>query len=148
MTNSWNIEDLVPQRDPVLMVDRLLEAGGGTALTSFTVRSGNFFLGEDGRLEAAGLIEHIAQSASAYAGYAARLAGSDAAPTGYIGEVRDFRCLFRPRTGDEMRTVIRVEAEAGGVTLVSGETRVGDETAAVTRMKIFVAADGKERQET
>ncbi len=140
MTNDWDIKDLVPQRDPVLMVDCLLEAGEREALASFTVRPGNFFLGEGGRLSAAGIIEHIAQSASAFAGYRARLSGASAPPTGYIGEVKNFRCLRRPRTGDEMRTVIRVEAEAGGVTLVSGETRVGEQTAARTQMKIFVAA--------
>ena len=58
------IEALIPQRDPILMVDELLEASDDAATTSLTVRDDNFFLDEEGKLAETGLIEHIAQSAS------------------------------------------------------------------------------------
>ncbi len=135
-----DIKDLLLQRDPILMVDALRDVNGEEAEASFTVRPGNFFLGEDGRLEAVGLIEHIAQSASAFAGYRAKLAGAAAPPMGYIGEVKNFRCHRRPQTGDELRTSIRLGAEIGGVRLLSGETRVKEEIVAETQMKIFIQA--------
>ncbi len=136
-----DIKDLLPQRTPILMVDALLDMNGEEAQTSFTIRPSNFFLGEDGRLEASGLIEHIAQSASAFAGYMARLAGAVEPPMGYIGEVKNFQCHHRPQTGDELRTSIRLEAKAGGVMLLSGETHVGKEIVVETQMKIFVQPD-------
>ena len=136
-----DIKSLLPQRAPILMVDALIDVNGEEAHTSFTIRPGNFFLGEDGRLEASGLIEHIAQSASAFAGYSAKLAGASEPPVGYIGEVKNFRCHFRPQAGDELLTTIRQGAEAGGVVLISGETRVRNEIVAETQMKIFIRPD-------
>lgn len=138
-----DIKKLLPQRAPILMVDELQDVNGEEAHTSFTVRPDNLFLDEEGRLEAGGLIEHIAQSASAFAGYRARLAGAVEPPVGYIGEVKNFRCHHRPQTGDELRTTIRLEAEAGGVILLSGETRTGEKTVAETQMKIFIQPTDK-----
>lgn len=136
-----DIKDLLPQRAPILMVDKLLDANNEGALTCLTVRPDNFFLNEEGQLEASGLIEHIAQSASAFAGYMTVLAGSTEPPVGYIGEVKDFKCHHRPQTGDELRTNIRLEAEAGGVMLLSGETRVGEKIVAETQMKVFIQSN-------
>lgn len=133
-----DIKELLPQRAPILMVDELLEANGEEAQTSFIVPPGNFFLDEEGRLEASGLIEHIAQSASAFAGYRATLAGASEPPVGYIGEVKDFRCHHCPQVGDELRTTIRLGPEVEGVMLLSGETRVGETVVAETQMKIFI----------
>ena len=93
-----DITRLIPQRAPILMVDALLEAQDDTATTCLTIRPDNYFLDEDGRLDETGLIEHIAQSASALAGYKALRAGAAQPPVGYIGEVKKFRCLRRPRT--------------------------------------------------
>ena len=133
------IDRLIPQRAPILMVDRLLEAQDDTARTCLTVRPDNFFLDEDGRLDETGLIEHIAQSASALAGYKALRAGSSRPPVGYIGEVKRFRLLRRPQMGETVITDISFGAETGGITLLTGETRVGDETVASTQMKISIA---------
>ena len=140
-----DIERLIPQRDPVRMVDRLEEAHGDEARTAFRIPADCLFLSDDGRLEEAGLVEHIAQSASALAGWRAREAGATDPPMGYIAEVRDFRCHHRPAAGDELRTVVRLGAEAEGVTLLHGETRTGDTLVAETQMKIFVQPGGRGR---
>lgn len=140
-----DIKELLPQRAPILMVDELLDVKGEEAQTSFTVRPGNFFLGEDGRLEESGLIEHIAQSASTFAGYAASLAGATKPPVGYIGEVKNFHCHHRPQIGDTLCTTIRLGPEAGNIVLLSGETRVGERIVAETQMKIFIRISENER---
>lgn len=134
-----HITRLIPQRDPILMVDALLEADGDTAKTCLTIRPGNYFLDEDNCLDETGLVEHIAQSASALAGYKALRQGAGVPPVGYIGEVKKFRCLRRPHLGETLTTTITLGAETGGVTLLTGETRVGEETVAATQMKIFIA---------
>ena len=133
-----DIKELLPQRAPILMVDGLQDVDGEEAQTSFIVRPGNFFLDGEGLLEASGLIEHIAQSASAFAGYMARLAGATEPPVGYIGEVKNFRCHHRSQVGDELHTIIRLGPEVEGVMLLSGETRVGERIVAETQMKIFI----------
>lgn len=134
-----DITRLIPQRAPILMVDALLEAQDDTATTCLTVRPDNYFLDEDGRLDETGLIEHIAQSASALAGYKALRAGAEQPPVGYIGEVKKFRCLRRPRTGETLRTTLTLGAKAGGVTLLTAETQADGRTVASTHLKIFIA---------
>ncbi len=132
------IEQLIPQRAPIVMVDRLLEVHGEEALTSLTIAPCNFFLAADGHLEETGLVEHIAQSASALAGYKALEGGATEPPVGYIGEVKKFRCFHRPAMGDELRTTVALGAEAGGVRIVRGETRVAGQLVAETQMKIYI----------
>ncbi|MCD8182819.1 MAG: beta-hydroxyacyl-ACP dehydratase [Bacteroides sp.] len=135
---SLEIENLIPQRDPIRMVDKLIEVKGDVAVTSLIVKADNYFIDEDGLLAEPGLIEHIAQSASAFAGYKAISAGATQPPVGYIGEVKKFHCCYRPQIGDELRTTITMGAEMAGVTIITGEARVSDDIVADTQMKIFI----------
>lgn len=134
-----DITRLIPQRAPILMVDRLLEAQDDTARTCLTVRPDNFFLDEDGCLDEVGLIEHIAQSASALAGYKALAQGASRPPVGYIGEVKRFRLVRRPQAGETLVTTVTLGAETGGVSLLTAETQAAGQTVATTQMKIFIA---------
>lgn len=132
------ITRLIPQRDPIRMVDALESCGEGQAVTIFEVKPGNFFLDDDGLLAVPGMVEHIAQSASAMAGYEALQVGADNPPVGYIGEVKNFVCHRRPHAGERLTTTIEKGPEVEGVTIVRGETRVGDEVVAETQMKIYI----------
>lgn len=133
------IKKLIPQRDPIMMVDELMDVEGNEAVTSLTVRPDNYFIDEDGLLAETGLLEHIAQSASAFAGYKAIAAGAVEPPVGYIGEVKRFFCYRRPRIGDELHTLITIGSEMDGVTIITGEVCVSDEIVADTQMKIFIS---------
>ena len=138
MTN-YDIKSLIPQREPILLVDALVGVEGDMARAQLTVRRDNSFVGDDGLLAEPGLIEHIAQSASAFAGYKAMEAGASEPSVGYIGEVKKFRCFRCPRVGEELQTTVTFGPEVGGVSLLTGETCVGEETLACTQMKIYVA---------
>lgn len=139
--NSESIERLIPQRAPVMMVDELLTAEEDTALTTLAVRPDNYFLADGGYLVEAGLIEHIAQSALALAGYRAVAAGAATPPMGLIGEVKNFHCYCHPRVGDELRTTVTMGTEVAGLTLVTGKTCVCGKPVAETSLKIFVTED-------
>ena len=109
MTN-YDIKSLIPQREPILLVDALVGVEGD-----------------------------MARTASAFAGYKAMEAGASEPPVGYIGEVKKFRCFRCPRVGEELQTTVTFGPEVGGVSLLTGETCVGEETLACTQMKIYVA---------
>ena len=138
---THTIKQLIPQREPILMVDELLRVEGEQASACLTVCPGNIFLADDGTMEESGVIEHIAQSASAFAGYKAIEAGATEPPVGYIGEVKKFRSYRRPRVGEQLVTTISLGPEVNGVTLLSAHTCVEEEKVAETQMKIFVAPD-------
>lgn len=133
-----DIQALIPQREPIIMVDRLDKVEHAYAETSLEIRPDNFFVAPDGRLEEAGIIEHIAQSALAFAGYWALQAGASKPPVGYIGEVKKFHCYRCPQTGEILHTRITIEAEAEGITLVRGETSGNGTPVADTQMKISI----------
>ena len=136
-----DIRTLIPQRAPMLMVDALLDVGPESGRTCLTIRHGNYFLDEDGRMEEAGILEHIAQSASAVAGHHAVAAGAASPPVGYIGEIKKFHCHRLPKTGEELRTTVRLGPEAEGVTLLAAETRTDGELVADTQMKIYLPTE-------
>lgn len=121
-----------------MMVDELLCVNGDEASCQLTVRKDNFFIDEDGLMAEPGLIEHIAQSASAFAGYRAIEAGATEPPVGYIGEVKNFHLYKRPNIGDILITTITMGPEVEGITIIRGETKCGNDVIADTQMKIFV----------
>ena len=57
------IKTFIPQREPMLMVDKLFSVSENDVETGLTVADSNIFV-EDGVLSETGLIEHIAQSAA------------------------------------------------------------------------------------
>ena len=127
-----------------MMVDELLCVNGDEATCQLTVRDDNFFIEEDGMMAEVGLIEHIAQSASAFAGHRAVAAGATEPPVGYIGEIKNFHLHKRPTVGDILQTTITMGAEIEGITIIKGvckavrATEDEAETLADTTMKIFV----------
>ena len=133
------IKGLIPQRYPIMMVDTFYGATDMEADTGLTVADDNLFC-SDGFFMEPGLVEHIAQSASAFAGYKAKVK-NEPTPIGYIGEVKKFRINFLPRTGDMLRTHIRIMSEVLGVSLLAAETTVNEEIAAQCQMKIFIKPD-------
>jgi len=133
-----DIKKLIPQRDPIMMVDALVSVDGDVCETELAVRDNNFFIEDDQLLSEPGLIEHIAQSASAFAGYRCVVKG-EPAPVGYIGEVKKFHCYRRPAIGDVLKTTVTMGAEVNGITIITGVTNVNGEVVADTQMKIFTA---------
>lgn len=131
------IFQLIPQRAPIVMVDKFIDADGDTCHSGLTVTGENYFIEEDGLMAEPGLIEHIAQSASAFAGYRC-VSNGQPAPVGYIGEIKNFKCYQRPAVGSELLTEVVFNAEVDGVTLMSGSTTCNGELVAETKMKIYV----------
>lgn len=135
-TKDIDIQELVPQREPVLMVDSLLFAEDDRAETCFLVRPGNYFLDEEGLLAETGVLEHMAQSASALAGWRERQAGASTPPVGFIGEVKKFSCYRRPAVGEELHTTVTLRTEFEGILVVALMTEAGGVPVAGTQMKV------------
>ncbi|MDE5889407.1 MAG: hydroxymyristoyl-ACP dehydratase [Bacteroidales bacterium] len=133
------IHGLIPQRPPIVMVDTLYSATETEAETGLHILEDNVFV-EDGRLREPGLIEHVAQSAAAFAGYGTFRQGLPP-KLGFIGEIKQFRISRLPLAGEDLRTNLQILGEAAGITLLSASTVSGDELLATCRMKIFIKED-------
>ena len=134
-----DILKLIPQRKPFIMIDEATDFTEDSCHTSLTVSYNNYFVIDDNELSETGLIEHMAQSASALAGYKSMQSDtSDKPPVGIIGEVKRFSCERRPLVGEKVDTIIRFGMTFGNVTLADGESRIGEETIANIKLKIFI----------
>lgn len=127
---------LIPQRPPIVMVDTFFEADAVSATTGLTIKADNIFC-QGYQLQEPGLIEHVAQSAAAFAGYAPYTRGENP-KLGFIGEVKKFKINRLPQVDEVLKTSLKVLGEAAGVTLIAAETEVGEECVATCQMKIFI----------
>lgn len=132
----YTIEELIPQRHPIVMVDALERIEEGVSYTTLEVREENLFV-EQGHMSECGLIEHVAQSAAARIGYLFLQRG-ERVPIGYIGSVNHLRLERQPNVGEQLTTSIRILQEVFQVSLIEATVQSGEEQIATMRMKIFL----------
>lgn len=130
------IENLIPQRPPIVMIDRFYGMDENGSYTGLTIDSENLFT-HDEQLDECGLIEHIAQSAAARIGYIYKNR-QEPIPLGYIGSVNKMHIRRLPKTGEELHTTIRIKQEIFDITLVSATVQVNTEIIAEGQLKIFL----------
>ncbi|MDR1055411.1 MAG: hydroxymyristoyl-ACP dehydratase [Prevotellaceae bacterium] len=134
-----DILSLIPQRPPMVVVDRLygLNDIGCLGLHScLTILPDNLFC-ESGVFVEAGIIEHMAQSAAARVGYRYMLENV-AVPIGFIASVDKFKLYRLPHIGDILDTVINDIHSVDNIKLIEVITSINGELIAKCRMKIFM----------
>ncbi len=132
-----NIEALIPQRPPFVMIDKLLSFNETTTTTGFVIEADNIFV-QDGVFREPGLVENIAQTAAARAGYVSQTENKPVL-VGYIGAVNNLQIFLLPKTGDELITEITIENQIFDVTLISGKITCNGQPVAQCKMKIFIS---------
>lgn len=138
MIPEENITALIPQRPPFVMIDKLLYSNETITQTSLLITEKNIFA-ENGEFCEAGLMENIAQTAAARAGYISRLENKPVS-AGYIGAVKNLKILTLPKINDELITEIKMENQVFDFMLISGRVYCKDKLVATCEMKIFVGA--------
>ncbi|MBW4870149.1 pseudouridylate synthase [Prevotella buccae] len=133
-----DIHELLPQREPFVMVDKLVYFDEKTTTTSFLVRENNLFV-ENGRLNACALAENIAQTCAARLGYVNKYILKRGIQIGFIGAVKDMKVIDTPVVGDVLTTTIHVLEQIMGLTLVTAVIRIGDRVVTTAEMKIALA---------
>jgi predicted hotdog family 3-hydroxylacyl-ACP dehydratase len=111
-----NIESLIPQHTPFIMVDTLRSHSKSEAISSLTIKKDNLFT-ENNMFIEAGLIENMAQTVALHTGYEYFLKGRHA-PTGYIGAIKNIEIIKLPLLDQTIFTEVRILQEFMGVTLV------------------------------
>ena len=130
------ILELIPQRPPIVMVDSFYGIEDNCSYSGLTIMPENIFC-QEGKLQEAGIIEHIAQSAAARIG-SIYLQKNEPVPLGFIGSVDKLVLHFLPEVGQELSTGITVIQEVFDITLVSACVSTQEGVVAECRMKIFL----------
>lgn len=131
-----DIRKLIPQREPMIMVGRVIDAGEGTVTTALEIKADNLFC-SDGRLSEEGLVENIAQSAAAMSGLVSLRDGTPV-KRGFIGSVRGLKVSKRPPVGCEINTTVELIGKVMNVDLIRGVVRHEGKLIAECEMRIFL----------
>ena len=129
-----SLRELIPQRPPFVMIDKMLSFDMTVTVTQLEVRADNVFC-KDGMLTAEGLLENIAQTCAARMGYI-NLNKNEAVKIGVIGSVNNFEVFKTPKVGDVIVTSIEVIEEVFQITMAEAIVKCGDEILAQANMKI------------
>ena len=126
----------IPQKPPMVMVDRLISAANGVTVTAFRIMEDNIFC-ENGFFREPGLIENMAQTAAAGVGAKPGVKPGEA-PPGYIGGLRSLRIMEFPAAGSEITSRITVLHEVFEATIAKGEVFLEERLIAECELKIFL----------
>ncbi len=137
MEFTKNISSLIPQQPPFVMIDTLDHSDEKTTRTGFQITAENV-LAFDGEFTEAGLLENIAQTAAARAGYIASIENKPVR-VGYIGAVKNFEVFSLPKINDTLITEIQIEDQVFEITMISGKVWCNEQLIAQCDMKIFLA---------
>ena len=132
-----DIQTLIPQKAPFIMVDALLSCDIDSTQTTFKVVEGNVMLNGDEFTEG-GLMENMAQTAAAGAGYMA-IQENKPVDVGYIGAVKNFEVFDLPKLNDELLTEVKIKDQVFDMTIIAATVRRSGTVVAQCEMNIFIS---------
>ena len=128
-----DVRQLIPQKEPFVMVDKLLYCDKTTTKTALTIKADNIFV-DGGMLSRAGILENVAQTCATRIGY---LTIDKPVRIGFIGAINNFSFSdVSVGIGDCLSTEIVAAAEVGNITQVDATVMSHDRLVAKGNMKV------------
>lgn len=135
---EYTVAELIPQRQPFQLIDSLIYFEESKGTSSFVVFA-EHILCNGSHLTEAGLIENIAQTAAAHAGYASKL-NNEPVLVGFIGGIKNLIIHELPKVGDMIHTTIIIENKVMNALIITGQVMRNNTCLASCEMKIFINA--------
>lgn len=117
------ITNYLPQRDPFIMVDNLIDAYENKIETNFYISPHNIFV-ENGILREFALIENIAQSSAIGLNFLVSTR-NNLPSDGFIGAISKLVVYDIARVDETIDTTVYLKAAWGNLYLLKGESFVG-----------------------
>jgi predicted hotdog family 3-hydroxylacyl-ACP dehydratase len=144
MTLPADTEPFMPHRSPLRLVQSLRRVEDDYAEAQALLKAGDVGVGPDGRVEAAVLLEMVAQTYAAVQGYQERDSGKPA-NLGYLVGASDFRIDHRPPAGQPLLIRIKSSCSFGDFYLVDGQVLCESRVVARGTLRVWVRR-GSDRQ--
>ncbi len=136
LVKKQDILKFIPQRDPICLVHSIIECSEQGVKTGFVIEADHFFV-NDNHLSEAGIIENLAQSCAAQAGYICSLRNLPP-KVGFIANIKDLEIHSLPEVNSEIITEVNMKAMVMNVTLVVATSTCNGKPVASCEMKIFI----------
>jgi radical SAM protein with 4Fe4S-binding SPASM domain len=127
---------LVPHKQPMLLIDRLLEIRERASLSEMIVRADMIFVGKDGKLDDASYPEIISQAIAAQEGFR-KLGSRNPQQEGFLLGIKNLVIPGSARVGDTLRISVFKVAKYGDFGIIQGEVRNGDTLIASGEVKVW-----------
>lgn len=137
ISDKTTLESLIPQRFPIVMVDKLLYFSNKKVVSGLHITSDNMFSSE-GYFTEMGLIENMAQTVALHTGYQFFI-NNKPAPIGYIGAIKKTVIRNLPKIDDDIKTTAYILHEIMDVTLVKVSIEHQGNEIASAEMKTVVS---------
>lgn len=136
--NIINIHHFLPHREPMLMVDYILELTEANVITSFQITADNIFVHNNEFVEA-GLIENSAQTCSSIVGQSF-FEGSDVETKviGFITNIKKIEIFSLPKVGDTIISKASFISQYENICNISCETYNNDELLISAEINLFI----------
>jgi 3-hydroxyacyl-[acyl-carrier-protein] dehydratase len=131
-----DIKSLIPQREPIIMIDKIISHSDEKTSTSLTIKETNIFV-EENIFQSSGLIEHIAQSSAARMGIQTTEEGKNPL-LGYIASIKNLTISRLPVVGETIQTEIIITNKINNIIVVKAESRVEGIIVADCELKVFI----------
>ena len=139
ITDLDDIKKLMPHREPMIMVDSLLEFDDGKATIGFTISENNIFVSND-EFSESGLIEHMAQAAALYIGFK-NYTGAGPAKEGFIASIKKLNIQKLPKVDQVITTDVAIIHEIMNMSTVELSTFSNGIEIANARMNTVLKED-------
>ncbi len=134
---KMNIKKYIPQREPFIMVDKVICATADTFETHFLVKEDMLFL-ENNCLSEAAVIENIAQTCAAGMGYYREQHAIENNSMGFIGSINKLEVFSHAFVGETISTKVHILHQLDNILLIEGVAQVKDRILVKGQMKIVI----------
>jgi 3-hydroxyacyl-[acyl-carrier-protein] dehydratase len=131
-----DIKSAIPQREPIIMIDKIVNHSDEKTSTSLIIKETNIFV-EENIFQSSGLIEHIAQSSAVRMGIQTTEEGKQPL-LGYIASIKNMMINRLPKVGETILTEIIVTNHINNIIVVQGESKVDNIVVSNCELKVFI----------
>lgn len=136
IVDKKDILNYIPQRPPIVLISRIYSCDESSIVSGFDIVNEHIFT-QNGYLNESGLIENMAQTAAAMAGYLA-VSKNQKPAVGFIGNIKDLVIHALPKEGEEIVTQVITKTQVMNVSIILAKVYNQDSVFAQCEMKIFL----------
>ena len=127
---------IIPQREPIIMIDEIVNHSDVKTTTSLTINKTNIFV-EENIFQSSGLIENMAQSSAARMGIQTNKEGNKPL-LGYIASIKNFMVNRLPEVGEKILTEIIISNKINNIIVIKAEGKVDNIIISSCELKVFI----------
>ena len=127
---------IIPQREPIIMIDEIVNHSDVKTTTSLTINKTNIFV-EENIFQSSGLIENMAQSSAARMGIQTNKEGNKPL-LGYIASIKNLMVNRLPEVGEKILTEIIIVNKINNIIVIKAEGKVDNIIISSCDLKVFI----------